>query len=533
MSNSLGTTESLPFLSSQERLNAYNLIIQGCSHIWSKNQLQADKAKAALEALIPLTKNDPYFLAHLTSYALKKSKSKDLHVFLTYVAALSSADGTPFSEGSEYMKPNLRYVGGAALHQLDPKLVDRVMKIANMKYSVSGYLNEASHFPMTLRTALRKYLEYMNQHPERVAGIKKAGLGNVLKRIYVGMRYKPSEEVVKTLRWKRKDMKVEFDERPCDFSKLSDLEIAETIRKEKIPYMGILNELATAKKKVSPVIAVAMLEQATGNQAVIMYGTFADAGILSDLEVKKLYEEKVKTATTTLDRVDRIKKIAEGAENDMLTKARAEVRQQQVGDIGKIFMHLDDSGSMQGVREYAINHGAIFAECVKDPTQNFNWGMFGSRGQLIPLPVKFEKDAFAQALFGVRDGGSTDCFALYPQAREFGADVDVFVSDQGHTDGNLALKIRKYHEAHPDKPKPRACIIVNFGGRGGWGNGEHEIKEAYEENSIPAIELNPDTLTQSSLVSEAVKTALLGPVAVIDEIMETELLQLPQYYYAL
>lgn len=532
MTRAVQPTESLPFLSSQERLDAYNLIIDGCHHIWSKNELQVDKAKQALNQLIPLTKNDPYFLAHLTSYIMKTSKAKDLQVFLTYVAALSSADGSPFSEGSKYTKPNLRYVGSAALHQLDPKLVDRVIKVANLKYGVAGQLNEASHFPSTLRTAIRKYLEYMNQHPERVAGIKKAGLGNVLKRMYVAMRYKPTEEVVKTLRWKRKDIKVDFGARPYDFTGKTDLEIAETIRKEKIPYLGILGELASIGKKVSPVIAVAMLEQATGNQAVIMRATFEDAGILNDPEVMKLYTEKIAEAKTTLDRVDTIAANASQAVKDAMVTARATSRQAQTVGIGKIFMHLDDSGSMQGVREFAIDNGAIFAECVNDPEKNFNWGMFGSRGTLIPLPTKFEKDAFAQALFGVRDGGSTDCFALYDEARKFGADVDVFVTDQGHTDGDLEKKIRNYHVDNPTVAKPRVCVIVDFSG-GHWGSGNGEVKRAYEANGIPAVEMKPDTLTQSALVVDAVKSAVLGPIHIIDEIMKTDLLKLPEYYYSL
>lgn len=529
MSKSLGNTETLPFLSSQERLEAYNLILQGCSHIWSKNELQVEKAKKALETLVPLTKNDPYFLAHLTSYAIKKSKAKDLQVFLTYVSSLSSADGTPFSSGSEYLKPNLRYISAAALHNLDPKLVDRVVKVANMKYGVSGYLNEASHFPSALRTAVERYLEYMNQHPERVAGIKKAGLARVLKRMYVAMRYKPSEEAVKTLRWKRGDIKVDFGERPYDFTDKEDLDIAKTIRDEKIPYLGVLAELARVGKKVSPVIAVAMLEQATGNQAVIMRATFEDAGILNDPEVMKLYEEKIKTAKTALDRVENISKNASEAVKQSLSQARAESRQAQTAGIGKIYLHLDDSGSMQGVREIAIDKGSILAECVNDPTNNFKWGMFGSRGQELPLPKAFVKDAFAQTLFGVRDGGSTDCFALYPNARQFGADVDVFVTDQGHTDGDLTIKIRKYHEKNPDITKPRVCVIINVDS---WDR-DSQVKSAYEANGIPVVELKPDALSESALVVDAVKAALMGPVAVIDDIMETDLLKLPDYYYSL
>lgn len=520
--------ETLPFLSSQERLEAYQLILDGCHHIWSKNELQTDKAKEVLNNLIPLTKNDPYFLAHLTSYALKNSKSKDLQVFLSYVASLSSADGQPFSPGSKYTKPNLRYVGAAAVQELDPKLADRVLKIANLKYNVPSYLNEASHFPMVLRTALKKYVKYREAHPEYVNGIKNAGLGTVLKRLYVALRIKPSEDVVKILRWKRKDIPVDFGERPYSFVRLTDLQIAETIRENKIPYLGVLAELSRVKKKVSPVIAVAMLEQATGNQAVIMRATFEDAGILEDPEVMKLYKKKIKEAKTTLDRVATISENANSAVKQALTEARSENRKAQTVGIGKIYMHIDDSGSMNQARDFAIERGSVFAECLNDPEKNFKWGLFGSGGQEVPLPKEFVQDAFAAALYPYRDGGSTDCFALYPKAREFGADVDVFISDQQHTDGNLEEKIRKYHEDNPTAKKPKVCVIVNF-----FHREEGPLRRAYEDNDIPVAVINPNALTESALVVEAVKAALLGPVAVIDDIMSTELIKLPDWYYTL
>ncbi len=521
------TSEGLPFLSSQERLTAYQLIVDGCSHIWSKNVIQEDRAKQALQTLIPLTKNDPYFLAHLTSYVMRKSKSKDLQVFLAYVSSLSSADGTPFSPGSSYVKPNLRYIGASAVQMLDPKLVDRVVKVANTKYAVPGYLNDASHFPMTLRTAIKKYIKYREAHPEYVEGIKKAALGRVLKRLYVAMRLKPSEEVVKILRWKRKDMPIDFGERLFDFEDLTDLQIAKIIRNEQLSYLGVIGELYRIGKKISPVIAVALLESATGNQAVIMRATFEDAGILKDPEVMELYKKKIREAKTTLDRAHTVSETASQAVKQALAEARAETRQKETAGIGKIYVHIDDSGSMRTARDFAIDRGAILAECVNNPRENFRWGIFGSTGQEVPLPREFVKDAFAAELFPFRQGGSTNCFALYNKARAFGADTDIFISDGEHTDGNLETKIRKYHEEHPEVAKPKACVVVWFGS---WQN---LIKDAYEANGIPVSVIKPDTLTQSALVVEAVKSAILGPVAIIDSIMEEPLLELPSWYYAL
>lgn len=522
----LAPSEQLPYLSSEQRLRAYQIIVDGCSHIWSKNKIQREKAQRALEALLPLTVSDPYFLAHLTSYAIKNTKNKDLQVFTSYVSALSSADGSPFSPGSSYKKPNLRYVAAAAVHDLDPKLAARVLELASTKYGVANLLNNARHFPTGLRTALEKYLKFIEANLPRLKGVKRAGLGNTLKTLYRGLHLSPSDEAAAILRWQQKDKKITFvDSAYKDFDKLTDLEIAERIRKDKLSVLGVLGALP---RQVSPVIAVALLEQATGNQAVILRRTFEEAGVLSDPEVMKLYEDRIKTAKTALDRAETISADASQAVKEALTAARSEQRKAETAGIGKIFLHLDVSGSMSHVLRFAMERGAIFAECVNDPANNFAWGTFHTQGDRLPLPDQFVKDAFAAVLFGRISGGGTDCYALYPEARMFGADVDVFVTDQDQVAGPIAPRIARFHESHPDLPKPKACVIVNYGGR------HHTaVKDAYEANGIPVALLDPDTLTQSALVSEAVKNALLGPVAIIDDIMGTELLELPDYYFTI
>jgi hypothetical protein len=190
-------------------------------------------------------------------------------------------------------------------------------------------------------------------------------------------------------------------------------------------------------------------------------------------------------------------------------------------------MHIDFSSSMTGAIDFARERGAIIAECVNDPANNFRWGLFGSHGMELPLPQDFVKEAFQSILFGAVPNGSTDVFALYPNARQFGAEVDIIVTDQGHNMGPLAERIRDYHVKNPTIAKPRACVIVNFGG---W---DTIVKDAYEANGIPVSVLQPSTLTESALVVDSVKAALLGPVAIIDDIMATDLLKLPEWYYTL
>jgi len=526
----MSVKKELSTMTSQERLDAYNLIIGGCSHLWSKGKFQTAKANKVLETLIPLTIKDPYFLAHLTSYAMKKSKSNDLRVFLTYVSGLSSADGRAFSPTSKYKKPNLRYISEAAIHMLEPKLANRVAFLGSHKYQVKDYLNEATHFPVSMRDSLKKYLKYRDVHPEILEGIRKAGLKTTMQKMARKLHFDFSDEAREIISWPKRGQK--FDKRAPLFEKLSDLEIAEKIREEQLPHIAILAELAKVNKKVSPVIAVAMLEQATGNQAVILRSTFEDAGILNDKDVKKLYEEKIKDAKTALDRVDHIAKEASDSVKQMLNSAKSNSRKEEMGEVGKIFLHLDFSGSMQGVKDFAIERGAIIAEMVKNPEQNFAWGWFSHHGKRLNLPDAFEKDAFEAKLFGEGDWGGTDCLALYEEARSFGAEIDIIVTDQGHGAGDIGERIKRFHQSHPEIAKPKACVIVYF--QSGWSTSENgPVKTGYEENGIPVAIMTPESLVETAAVAEALRTAVLGPVAIIDEIMATKLLELPKYYYAM
>lgn len=527
----LAQTESLPFLPSDERLRAYQLILNGCSHIWGREEktlkrvFHVNKAQKILEELIPLTQTDPMFLAHLASYAMKKTKNKDLQVFTVYANSLSKADGTPFSPGSTYLKPNLRTVSAAAVHLMDPKLAGMTLEVAKMKFGVANILNNGKHFPRLLRTSFERYIRYIENNTNRLKGLKEAGLGQKLIRIYKELSLAPSDEAAAILHWQQKNKKIQFaDSRFADFKDLDDLAIAKRIQDEKLPLFGVL---ANLPRKMSPVIAVALLEQVTGNQAIILGTMFEEAGILKDPEVLKLYEEKVKTASGALDRLQATKAIQSEAVKTAINTARSSARKEATRGLGKMYIHLDFSGSMNSVQQFASERGSILAECVDDPEKNFGWGAFGSQGMPLPLPKEFVKDAFAQILFNVPGLGGTDCFQLYPTARKFGAEVDIFVTDQDNMAAAIGPRIKKFHEQNPDLPKPKACVIVDYS------NGrDMDVKDAYEQNDIPVALLKPEALTDSAGVIEAVKAALQGPMVAVDEIMNTDLLELPKYYFA-
>ncbi|HRZ18591.1 MAG TPA: hypothetical protein P5136_00915 [Methanofastidiosum sp.] len=514
--------EQLSYLSDQERLSIYNTIVDGCQHLWSKGKLQEQKLKEVLDKFIELGESDPFFLVHFTSYAAKNLDSKDLKIVSIFANSLSSADGTPFSQGSAYKKPNFRIVSQAALQDLDSKLVSRIIEIANVKQSLGKKYKEGTHFSRSLKTAVRKYLKYREMNPKALEGVRKVGLSKTYQTLYKSLHLAPSIEAAAILGWKQKKgekiKKVKF----FDFKGLSDLEIAERIRKEKLPPTGVLGAL---EKKISPVIAVAILEQATGDQAVILRELFDSQGLLKNKQVMEVFTNKIQDAKTALDRVEKINTEVDEEVTKVLKKAKADKRKQSVGDIGRIFLHIDISGSMSGTIEFAKEKGSIIAECVKNPQDNFFWGLFNSQGYLMKKPDTFEKDAFAALLFGIRAGGGTNCFACFEYARKQGCDIDFYVTDQD-PDSHTATKVKILENfKNAGVAMPKAVVIVDISNKKCT-----SLADAFNQVGVPVTTMKPNSLTESALVAQAVRTATLGPVSIIEEIMNTPLLKLPVWW---
>lgn len=125
--------------------------------------------------------------------------------------------------------------------------------------------------------------------------------------------------------------------------------------------------------------------------------------------------------------------------------------------------------------------------------------------------------------------GGTDAFQLYPNARQEGCVCDIFISDGAHNMGNLGQKIEIFHRDNPNIPKPRACILIHVRGQ------EYNlaIKDGYEEAGIPTSVMKPEVLSESAIVAQSIRSAMLGPVQVVQEIMSCELLRLPAWWYTI
>jgi len=511
----------------EDRLEFYNFITTGCTHLYSKGKFQDDKFMAIAPAFIKFAKDDPIFMAHLLSWAMKK-ESKDLQVVSTFFNGLSDADGTPFFKGSNKNKPNFRSASSAAIQMMAPNLALRVLELTRFKFGVKDYLTEAGHYPTTLGTALRKYILYRESNPDMIRGLKTAGLGNKFKKMYKLLHMAPTIETAAILGWKQKGRIIE--KISYNLSELTWQEAIEKIKKDKISPIVALSSVPT----INAPIAKALLERCTGNQAIILQNMFRNRGFLDIPEIKELFVEKVKTAKTVVDRIDTLAKDLSDEDKKEMSEVRSKVRKEQFGKVGKIYMHIDGSSSMSGAIEFAKEAGAIIAECVNDPQEDFAWGVFrdGTRGRTLKLPDEFTKEGFHQALYGLRaDAGGTNCAACYGLAREFGAEVDIYVTDQQHNTGNFIELIKKFTEFFP---RPKASLIVNFSSDIVLGHfrrsGGIPLQDSFEKMGIPYSILKPEAVKSSALVAQAIATAIKGMSAIIDEIMDIPILRLPRWY---
>lgn len=514
---------TLPELSDDKRLQVFKMLTAACGHLYSKGQLQQDKFNIVAPVFAEITKHDPIFMAHFNVWTAKND-NKDLKVLSTYFGALNDADGSPFFKGSKKNKPNLRQVSYSVLQTFDPHIALRVNELAHIKFGVPGLFNNATHFPTGLNTAFKKYLKYREANPEILQGARKAGLSEKLRQIYRLSHAAPSDEAAAILSWPQKDgRKIKLQKLP-DFSKMSGDEIVKELESSKLSPQVALSVLP--QDKITAKVAKVLLGNATGNQSLILYNWFAKNGFLEVAAIKSLFKDKAQTATTAVDRIDTLTRNSSAEDKKEMSQVRSIRRktQSQSSLIGKLYMHIDKSSSMSGAIEFAKDKASVFAECVNDPGSNFRWGLFGTKGQELALPAGFTKEDFHSTLYGVRaSDGSTDCIALYKNAREFGAEVDVYVTDQGHNVGNVQSRIEAFHSKNPSLPKPKAAVIVGFGAN-------TSLETSLKAVGIPTVSIKPEVLSESALVAQSIRNALVGELAVIEEIMETPLPELPKWW---
>jgi len=360
-------------------------------------------------------------------------------------------------------------------------------------------------------------------------GMKKAGLANKMQQMYRLTRTSPSDEAAAILRWKQKTGNTIALENLPDFSAMTSADIADKLGELKLAPTVALSVIP--QDKITAKVAKALLANCTGNQVIILYNWFARNGFLDVKSIKELFKDKVKESTTAVDRIDTLTKDADEDDKKEMAEVRSTVRKKaaRTAELGKIYLHIDASGSMQQAIQFAMDNATTIAECVDNPSENFGWGLFAITGRKLPLPKQFTKEGFYGSLYGCRAGGSTDCIALYGEARKMGAEVDIYITDQGHNIGTISKRIEEYHAANPDMKKPKAAVIVDFSGNR---NAAYvcALEDGLKKAGIPVAIMKPEALKESALIPQSVATAVKGEMAVLDTILETPLPKLPRWW---
>ena len=518
--------------SDDKRLDIYSFITSACTHVYSKGKLQEGKFMEMAKIFADLAVHDPIFMCQLTGWAMKQDH-KDLKVLCVFFNSLNDADGTPFFSGSTQNKPNFRKYSTYALQELPPHLALRVIELARKKFGIDGVLNESYHFPTSLKKAGVKYLRFRENNVAALKSLKKSGQANKIEDMYCLLRVGPSDDVVQALGWNQKDgRKRDSDSYYPDFTKMTSKDIAETIEKDKIG--GLVALSLIPKNKITASVAKSILNNLSGNQTVIVQRWFAENGFMDVKAINDLFKKNLKTVTTVVDRMDEAFKDSDEEDKKDFAQVRSQKRKQQAktNNIGKIFLHIDASSSMNHAIDFAKENASLIAECVDNPTENFGWGLFNDRGRLKKIPNGFTKEDFYSALFGERAGGMTDCIALYGAARKMGAEVDVYITDQGHNGGNIHKRIEDYHEKNPDVRKPKAAIIIDYSGNRNAVN-LSALEDGLVRSGISVSKIHPNDLKQSALIAQSVSVAMRGKLDIIDEIMNAELPVKPHWWDAI
>jgi len=496
---------TLPEQTDQQRLVAYKAIIAACTHTFSKNKLQVDKMKDALRAFYPLAKTDPLFACKLAAWsASDKNESRDLKLISIYTNSLSDADGSLFTIGGTIRKPNLRQVSAALLSSLNPKELFRLAYLRKLKWSPNGQI-EAQHFPNSLRTAIRQYLESLPA--SALKAHVKAGFSRHLISTFRLVHAQPTAQQAIILRWQQQEkrgLNVEVAAAENPFKGLSDKKIAQKIVNEKFKFRQALSLL---EKEPNLTVLEALLEVGSPNELLVQTSLFDKGGLLAVPELAEKFYAKLAQAKSA-DRLDTIKFETTEGVKERLAESRAKSRQAQFGQLdGELWMDVDKSGSMKIAIDQAKESAATVCEIVG--AENFFWGLIGSGGTVLTDKPTTKEKAMSILYLHQANDSNTDCFAnLRGAMQKRNIKYWMILTDGGHNLGSTDLSKMK---------KPDAAIIVKLG------NYTHDLEGHLQKNKIPFAAHDPSILKSSNLVVQSLKAILKGETAIIEEIMSTNL----------
>lgn len=494
----------------QYRLAVWQMLSAGCKHLFSKSKLQIEKFNQMMPTLYQAAQEDNLFIAKLAAWAADREKNEDRDILLLalYANALNWLHGQPVSPGSSVRYPNLRVVSHQLLSQLNPKYLFRLIGFNYLKWSVNGG-PEATHFPGSLEKAIKNYL--LNTPIWVYERHVQAGFKRWIRRSFQAMHISPDQyhdpdRLYSVLNWKPKNRDLIRKREILDLSKLTELQVIEKIREEKIRFPRVLSALG---KEPSPAILAVLLEEelVTPNEAVINQALFRNSGLFLNEKYKNMYFDLIQRMTVA-DRVDTLVKELPEEEKQVIQKARSAARKREGGlsKFGNIVLAIDASPSMSQAIEFAKDIASTVADFA-DNEEAFKWCTFDTR--LHPIKGFPQTKEHAKAILSMYHCGGygTNCFAPIKTYNNW-ASVIIVITDGQHNSAT-PLELR-------DQRKPPIVIVRTEGYN-------RTFERRLDDLGFHYTVVDSSAFQQKALIRQTLEAAIRGQMAVIEDIMSYDL----------
>jgi hypothetical protein len=514
---------------------------------------------------------DNEFAARWASYAFHQ-EHRDLKVVLAAFMLVQSRKGDPVVDAGQVLfeDEDYRDVGEAMMllqekgRDLNPKLLLRIWEVLTVPEIAA--INRELGFGRSARRpflgrwskAVDKWLRYREENPKMLEGLVRAGFGGTVKTLARKIGYKPNSDwFFALLRWKqkqaldgRREMAIGKEVKTAEsWNHLDEESICRKIEEERPSWKRVVG-LLPKKIGVTPAIMAATIEAGcvSDKDIIMLTPTLEELGLLKVQEIRERHAAALARAedmrAANIARNVRSKNLREQMEEGA-AKASQKAVEEVVRAI-RVYFIVDRSSSMRGALERAKPLIAKFLQAF--PNDRVHVSAFNTVGKEVVikhLSLKGVEAAFRgiDASGGTNYGGGVEVLQHHKpkddedslfvfvgdeeQQRTFEREVEVsglrpmafgflkVVADEG----GAAWRLRHYGNDYATAVRDTAaklgipCFMIQ----------EDTFDDPY---AIPRIIRN---LVSATPVSDLVKAAPRRRVALVDQILQTPLLEKPLF----
>jgi hypothetical protein len=504
-------------------------------------------------------KLDNEFAARWASYAFAQ-EHRDLKVVLAAFMLVQNRKGDPVLDGGKivFCDEDYRDVGEAMTllyrkdgKDLSPKLLLRIHDVLTLPAVAEinrelGFGKSARHpFLGRWSKAVEKWLRYREDNPRVLDGLVKAGFRTTVIRLAQLVGYKPeSPKFFEALRWKqaqakdgRRTMVIGQAVKAAEtWESLTEEQICKKIVKDKPDWKRVVG-LLPAKIGVTRAIMAAAIEAKclSDKDIVNLTPTLEELGLLDVAEVKARWEKALKAAED-MRAANIARNVQSKAVKDKLQDAADTAVKKAVEEVTRnmrIYFLVDISGSMQSSIDLAKKYIAKFLQGFTADRTHI--ATFNTAGRVITL--RHASAAGVEAAFrGIGAGGGTSHAAGVRALSGFKPKDDedslfIFVGDGGEYQ-------TFEREVQASGLRPMAFGFVKV-------PGEHynAIENTARQLGIPCFLISENTFDDPYAIPRTVKALVASTpvgmvnrvatprVTLVEQILKTELLQLPPFCY--